>query len=145
MADGQHGGYRRPSEPAAASGPGALSQRTDGGPTQAPMLASGGPYGSRQDMADIQGSAPLAATGGGAPLPPVAPGRDALTPLDAPTERPEEDLRTGAGIPSPEASQIDDATRERLLRALPTLLWLASQPKASEQTRQFVRQLRGDL
>lgn len=146
MADGQHGGYRQPSQPAAISGPGALSARTDGGATQAPMLASGGPYGSRSDMADIQGGAPLAAAGqlgGGAP---VAPSRDMLTPMDAATERPTEDLRAGMGaMQGMGASQIDDATREKLVNALPTLVWLASQPKASEQTKQFVRQLRGDM
>ncbi|MGZ6788339.1 MAG: hypothetical protein ACXVGQ_00140 [Mycobacteriaceae bacterium] len=43
------------------------------------------------------------------------------------------------------ATQMDDATRERLLTALPVLAWLASQPQASEQTRQFVRQVRADL
>lgn len=35
MTDGR-GGYRRPTNPAPASGPGALSQRTDGGPPVAP-------------------------------------------------------------------------------------------------------------
>lgn len=146
MADG-HGGYRRPADPAPVSGPGSLSQRTDGGPTsQPPMVAPGGPYGSRQDMMALQQGAPM--QGGGTPPPP---------PLDAPTSRPNEPVTAGAdagagigmaaaGIRStPAATQIDDATRERLIGALPVLMWLASQPKASEQTRQFVRQVRGDL
>ena len=42
-------------------------------------------------------------------------------------------------------SEMDETVRARLTAALPTLVWLASQPKASEQTRQFVRQLRSDL
>ena len=143
MAEG-HGGYRRPNQPAPVSGPGALSQRTDGGPTQAAMLPSGGAYGERKEMAELQGGAPMA--GGGAAAPAPMPTRDMLTPLDAPTARPNEDIRAGLGsIQAVGASEIDPATRERLVAALPTLAWLASQPKASEQTRQFFRQLRGDL
>lgn len=144
MAENSHGGYRQPAKPAAASGPGALSQRTDGGATQAPMLASGGPYGSRQDMAEIQSSAPLAGGGNAAAMPQIT--RDMLTPLDAPTARPDEPVTAGLGsVPTPSASSIDDETRQRLLGALPVLAWLASQPKASEQTRQLYRQIRGDL
>ncbi|MGZ6831554.1 MAG: hypothetical protein ACXVGN_00060 [Mycobacteriaceae bacterium] len=141
MADGQHGGYRRPNHPAPVSGPGALSARTDGGPTQAPMLASGGPYGSRQEMQGIQSGAPLQG-GGGATTPSAAP----PIPFDAPTTNPNEPVTAGAGtVPGMNATQMDDATRERLLTALPVLAWLASQPQASEQTRQFVRQVRADL
>ena len=147
MANG-HGGPRTPEHPAPVSGPGALSQRTDGGPTQAPMLASGGAYGDRKNMQDIQSGAPMQ----GAP----APTRAMLPSLTDPTARPDEPVTAGAdegegmssaaaGIASPGATDIDDSTRQRLLGALPTLLWLASQPQASEQTRQFVRQLRGDL
>ena len=39
------GGYRAPSNPAPVSGPGALSQRTDGGATQPATYISGLPYG----------------------------------------------------------------------------------------------------
>ena len=145
MADGQHGGYRQPSQPAAASGPGALSQRTDGGATQAAMVAPGGPYGSRQDQMSIQQSAPLA--GGGNPTPPQPQvTRDMLTPLDAPTTRPDEPITAGIGsVPTPNPNGLDDQTRERLQSALPVLAFLASQPQASESTRQFYRSLRGDL
>lgn len=147
----QHGGYRRPSDPAPVSGPGALSQRTDGGATQAPMLASGGAYGERQEMQGLQSGAPLQGGGAG----PATAGPTPV-PLDAPTTRPDEPVTAGAdagagigaaaaGITAPAVTQIDDTTRQRLLGAMPTLLWLASQPKASEQTRQFVRQVRGDL
>lgn len=146
MADG-HGGQRTPNTPAAVSPPGALSQRTDGGATQAPQVAPGNGYGERKAMLDLQGSAPM--QGGGL-------SRDMLPPLDAPSARPGEPVTAGAdlgagisaaaaGITSTSATQIDDATRERLLGALPVLMFLASQPKASEQTRQFVRQIRGDL
>lgn len=141
-----HGGQRTPANPAPVSPPGALSQRTDGGATQAPMLASGGEYGSRKDMAEIQGGSPLAG-GGPSPMPaPAGPTRADLTPLDAPTQRPGEAVTAGMNsVPNAQPSEIDATTRERLIAALPTLVWLASQPKASEQTRQFVRSLRGDL
>lgn len=148
MAQNGYGGYRAPEHPAAVSGPGALSARTDGGPTQAPMLADGGPYGSRKDMQEIQSGAAMQGT------PQVTPAM--LPSLTDPTSRPDEPVTAGAdagpgisaaaaGIASTGATEIDDTTRQRLLGALPTLLWLASQPQASEQTRQFVRQLRGDL
>ena len=85
---GQHGGYRRPSKPAPVSGPGALSKRTDGGPSQPVMEVGGFEYGGRQDFADIQGGAPMAASD---PLP-------APTPLFAPTERPTEPITAGAPV-----------------------------------------------
>ena len=36
-------------------------------------------------------------------------------------------------------------TRAQALDHLPTLIWLASQPSASDEVRQFVRELRGGL
>lgn len=147
MANG-HGGERTPNNPAPVSPPGSLSQRTDGGATQAPKLASGGAYGERTEMQNLQSGAPMAGT----PAPPSAPSPDlraakaSLVPLSAPSTRPDEPLQAGLGsVPGTGPTQIDDSTRERLLNALPMLAWLASQPKASEQTRQFYRQLRADL
>ena len=143
----EHGGYRRPSSPAPVSGPGALSARTDGGPTQGQMVAPGGEYGARQEMESIQGGAPMMGGGGSTPTA-AAPqiDRSSLVPFDAPTARPDEPVTAGAdSYQEMGVSQIDDATRARLTNALPALLWLASQPQASEQTRQFVRQVRGDL
>ena len=150
MAEGQHGGYRRPSSPAAVSGPGALSRRTDGAAHQAPQVAPGNGYGERKEMLDIQSSSPMQGGGGSTPV------AASLPPLNAPSARPDEPITAGAafgpgvgpdaaGIKQVGPTQIDDQTRERLYGALPTLLWLASQPKASEQTKQFVRQLRADL
>jgi len=75
----EHGGYRQPRNPAAASGPGALSKRTDGGAidgmTQAPMRTPGTAYGEGGNMA-TQGAAPLA----GNPYTPVA-----MTALNTPS------------------------------------------------------------
>jgi hypothetical protein len=56
----QQGGYRKPTNPAPVSGPGSLSQRTDGGPTQPAKYISGLPYGQGQETYDNQVAAPMA-------------------------------------------------------------------------------------
>lgn len=140
----QHGGYRTPSDPAAASGPGALSRRTDGGATQAGMVAPGGAYGERKELTELQSDASLAGGGGGTP--PMPQMTAAMLPgLSDPTARPDEPVTAGSNVVSRGPSEMDDATRRRIIDALPVLAWLASQPKASEQTRQWFRQVRGDL
>ena len=50
------GGYQRPTNPAVSSGPGALAQRTDGGPAskQAARYMSGGEYGEGQELMNLQ-------------------------------------------------------------------------------------------
>ena len=95
----QQGGYRRPSSPAPVSGPGALSRRTDG---QGARYMAGGEYGEGQEMMDLQTSAPMSK----APAQP-RPSRSRsarqavdeamqVTPLFAPTERPDEPITAGA-------------------------------------------------
>ena len=98
-----HGGYRRPADPAPVSGPGALSQRTDGGPSDprlmerppAPPPAVSGPRG--------RGRAP-------------SPGAfDAFRPSD----RPAEPITAGiASGPGPSPGGVDVADADRLLAAL---------------------------
>jgi hypothetical protein len=87
------GGYRQPMNPAPVSGPGALSQRTDGGATegmtQPQQRYSGMPYGQNKSVNDQQGSAALA----GNPFPMAD-----LLPLDAPTIRPDEPITTGINM-----------------------------------------------
>ena len=143
----EHGGYRRPGNPAPVSGPGKYSKRTDG--RQPQRIASGGDYGERQEMESLQAGAPMRETGSAAQAaaPMAAPiDPSSLTPLDAPTARPDEPVVAGMEqFTATPPSQLDDQTRERLRTYLPNLLWLASRPQASEQTRQFVRQLRADL
>lgn len=87
----QQGGYRKPENPAPVSGPGALSQRTDGGPTQPAKYISGLPYGQGQETYNQQTAAPMA----GAPELEPALQIPAPTPLMAPTERPEEPITSG--------------------------------------------------
>jgi hypothetical protein len=84
------GGYRQPSNPAPVSGPGALSQRTDGGATegltQPQQTYTGMPYGQNKSVNEQQASAPMA----GNPMP-----MPELTPLTAPTMRPNEAITSG--------------------------------------------------
>lgn len=54
------GGYRRPTNPAPVSGPGRLSKRTDGGPSQKLMVAPGLAYGERQETLAQERTAPMA-------------------------------------------------------------------------------------
>lgn len=140
-----HGGYRQPSNPSPVSGPGRLSKRTDKG--QPVRVAPGGDYGDRQDMVALQQAAPLAQTPPPQATPPAPIDTSSLTPLHAPTEQPGVGLLDNLGQFSqpPSPSSMDPKTRAKMLTYLPTLLWLASQPEASEQTRQFIRQLRSDL
>lgn len=94
----QQGGYREPSNPAPVSGPGALSQRTDGGPTQGAKYISGLPYGQGQQTYSNQVAQPMA----GNPFEGVLAG---ITPLTAPTERPNEPITSGMSFgagPGPE-------------------------------------------
>jgi len=86
----QRGGYRAPSNPAAVSGPGALSKRTDGGPTQAATYIPGLPYGQGQETYGNQVSAPMA----GNPF----PQQEMPTELFAPTMRPNEPITSGVDI-----------------------------------------------
>lgn len=85
----ERGGYRAPSEPAPVSGPGALSQRTDGGPTQGATYVSGLPYGQGQETYNNQVAAPMAGNSFAMEMP---------TPLMAPTTRPNEPVTSGIDL-----------------------------------------------
>ena len=78
------GGYQQPSNPAPVSGPGSLSQRTDGSPTQPATYIPGLPYGQGQQTYDNQVKEPMQ----GNPFPSM--GGVNVVPLDAPTMFPEE-------------------------------------------------------
>lgn len=78
------GGYQQPNNPAPVSGPGSLSQRTDGSPTQPATYIPGLPYGQGQQTYDNQVKEPMQ----GNPFPSM--GGINVVPLDAPTMFPEE-------------------------------------------------------
>lgn len=139
----EHGGYRRPSNPAPVSGPGALSARTDGGPGQPVRVAPGGEYGSRQEMEAIQSGSPMQG-GGGAPAP-------SLTPLSAPTANPGEPVTAGADAGpgmGPQAAGIQSdqqVSNEQLRPLLRSLELVANLPGSNSETRSWVRQLKARL
>lgn len=114
------GGPRTPAKPAAVSGPGALSQRTDGGAGQPIRPAPAASYGDRVASIAQQKAAPMRSGGTAAPAPqPPAGGTSAPAgpsaaqrPVDVfgPSQRPGEPLTAGVPIgagsagPSPMSS-----------------------------------------
>ncbi len=78
----------------------AYSNRNDLNPALKPQAIQGGEYGSVKAQIDSQKAVPMAS----APLQPASPvgqpfpaPQAPLTPLDAPTQRPDEHLMTGVG------------------------------------------------
>jgi hypothetical protein len=113
------GGYQRPTSPAPVSGPGSLSQRTDGGPAhkQAAKYISGLPYGQGQEMMNTQSSAPMEAS---APTPNPVPASEIasagptqvvepmpVVPLNAPDQYPDRFVTHGADLgPGPTTASL---------------------------------------
>jgi len=139
MAGEGRGGYRKPEHPAAVSGPGALSARTDGGPSdgQPVQALPDAKYGEQKDFQEVQGGAPLAEA--------VAN----LIPLGADSQRPGEPVTAGAaagpGI-GPEAAGIqmsdDAADYANMKHLIPGLELIANLPGSNASTRSFVRKLK---
>jgi len=101
----EHGGKRTPGNPAPVSGPGSLSQRTDGGPQQVQTDVSGMPYGENQELEEMQSAAPMSASGqatarasrrGGAGRATQRPAGMGMQSLMSPTQRPDEPITAGA-------------------------------------------------
>lgn len=88
MADNR-GGYQQPTNPAPVSGPGALSQRTDGGATegmtQPVQEYTGLPYGQNKSVNDSQGASSMAGD----------PFKSPLLDLMAPTQYPSDPITAG--------------------------------------------------
>lgn len=109
------GGPRTPSKPAPVSGPGRLSQRTDGGPGGKLVVGPGMEYGERQATLAQERTAPMATTDPVQQLniptspsnPPTAAAATASAPQAAaggpfvfggPTQRPNEPVTHGVDI-----------------------------------------------
>lgn len=140
----QHGGYRRPRNPAPVSGPGRLSRRTDGGPTQPIRDLPNPDYGEQKTFRDIQRAAPMAA-GRELDISPVD--LSGVVPFNAPTQRPGEPVTAGAPLgPGPGldvlGQPLEDKTLQTLRGYLPGLELLANMPQASPAFRDFVRRVR---
>jgi len=110
-----------------SSGPGAMSQRTDGGPAskQAARYMAGGDYGDGTDMMNIQQGAPMAATptigatGGAAAQQPI--------PINAPSQRPGEPVTTGAPIGAGAGTEALNLPQQQEANGLQNALILLNQ------------------
>jgi len=143
------GGARTPSAPAAVSGPGALSARTDGG-----VLNPGEPeYGERQALENLRSAAPVAGAGGGRVSAPAAAPVDPLASivgLGAPSTDPNTPVTAGANAGAgPDASVLglpqspgDEkrADARALGPAVQVLIAASQQGDASPSFRRLVRE-----
>ena len=135
---------------AGVSGPGKFSKRTDG------LSFQSTEYGSGVENAANKAGAPLASTPDvrGARASEVrAAAQEAVTPLYAPTQRPEEPITAGIPMgagPGPEVlgintNQDTESDRARLISYLPALEAAASDPNSSQAFRNYVRMVRANL
>lgn len=85
----EHGGYRKPANPAPVSGPGKYARRTDGGPAQSLSTVPDQPYGQQSADLASQRIAPMA---GQQPLP------------SAPTPTPGGQDQGGGAVSAPQYS-----------------------------------------
>lgn len=137
---------------AGAAGPGKYSVRTDG-----LSLPSAG-YGEGVETQAIKSAAPLAKTpdprGATGTAVKQAASQAPVTPLFAPTERPNEPVTAGIAMGpggGPEILGVNqptvdtDADKQRMLSYLPALEAIAQSPNSSQAFRNYVRILRANL
>lgn len=132
---------------AGASGPGKYSKRTD-------MSLGSTSYGEGVETAALNTAVPKATTRGiadnvgGRPANPPTP----VTPLFAPSQRPEEpitngiDMGAGAGSEALAMRQPDDTNfRAAISSYMPVLAYISDLPNTSPETRKAIRQLKDQL
>ena len=137
---------------AGVSGPGKFSKRTDG------LSFESTEYGSGVENTANKAGAPLARTPDVRPTSRsemgMAPSQTrAVTPLFAPSERPDEPVTAGIAMgdgPGPEVLGINNnldtqEDKDRMLSYLPALEVVAASPNSSQAFRNYVRQLRANL
>lgn len=112
----------------------------------APKVDFDGPYGSDTAQAPLQDartspSAPSVAPSAAPSRPPMTP--RAVTPLDAPDDRPWEPVTTG--LPMGPGAGPETQNLEKMRPFLPVLELIASRSDAGKDARNFVRRLRGAL
>jgi hypothetical protein len=130
------GGPRVPNNPAMVSGPGALSARTDGGPSQPMMDLPDPAYGEQSEFQEIQGGAPMAME----PSAPPPPG------LRDPSMRPNEPLTEGVPVgPGANSLQgVQDVMQEdmqAMVKYLPAMRHMAQQEGTPRSFQLFVKYL----
>jgi hypothetical protein len=140
------GGYQAPENPAVQSGPGSMSQRTDGGPAskQAARYMAGGDYGDGGLM-DIQTAAPMSATPDTLSTPMSQAQNQAvdqtIIPFNAPTQNPNEP--GDATITAPQnPTDVDANFRATLAMYMPVLAFISNKSDTSQETRDVIAQLR---
>jgi hypothetical protein len=139
------GGYQRPSNPAPVGMPGALSQRTDGGPTQPMVDMPSAGYGEQAEFQALQGGAPMA----GVEQVPMGP---PPTPLAAPTGMPNVPVTDGlpfgpgAGPSGQNPVAIsDERDMQMLAKYLPQFQSMASGDDVPASYLRFLTSLRSYL
>lgn len=138
---------------AGASGPGKFSVRSDG-----MQLPSSG-YGEGVETQAIKQGAPMAKTADAAKAGSARAlgGGEAVTPLFAPSQRPNEPVTSGIAMgegPGPEAlggartqgmEEDDIRFRAAIKDYMPVLAYISDLPNTSPETRKVIRQLRDNL
>lgn len=135
---------------AGAAGPGKFSKRTD-------MNLGSIAYGEGVETQAIKSGAPLAQTpdvraAAGADVR-AAAAQQSVTPLFAPSQRPNEPITTGIPMgpgAGPEVLGINNNVdtledKERMISYLPALETIAASPNSSQAFRNYVRMLRANL
>lgn len=153
MANG-HGGYRKPTNPAAVSGPGAHSRRTDGQPS---LALTGQGYGQGQDFQSIESGAKIDNSGQQAAQAQVSQSQGSapaspLVPMGAPSQQPGTPVTDGAAM-GPGAgtsalglsSNLTQMDSESLRKYLPNLIDIAMRDDTPDGTKQWVRSIVANL
>jgi hypothetical protein len=111
---------------------------------------SGGAYGERQELDQLQQAAPLSASPGGDVGAPVTEDPTAgLVGFGEPSQMPDEPITAGAAAgagPGLEALGLPnqpDEDMKKLVAYLPVFELMASQPGASKAARNLVREIKG--
>ena len=156
----QHGGKRTPRNPAPVSGPGKLSRRTDGGPSQVNAQMTGMAYGENKDFMEIQEGASMAAaprSKGPSRVPqgtsagPMGAMGGGVTPLFSESQRPDEPVTAGANFgpgagassnPVQSVDEMADMDRKVISQYLPSMMSMVSRGDTPEGFNRFVRHLR---
>jgi hypothetical protein len=150
MAGNQNSGGMRPTAP--QNNPANIS--ATGGNGQSGRDYTGFAYGENQALSQQQAGAPMAkapSPTSAAPL--MASNLPQVTPLNAPSERPDEPVTTGIAMgpgAGPEALTLPGTgdtseDKQRLLSYLPALEVAAQSPNSSQAFRNYVRVLRANL
>lgn len=135
------------------SGPGALSRRTDTGPTQKLADLPDADYGENATYKDLQRGAGLAQAPGGdeAAMAAAAQAAGNVIPFGSPTQAPGTPVTDGAdagagqGMNALGIQPQSDQDYATIAEDIGVLEWMASQPGASWATRNLLRRVKGGL